>query len=174
MVAEYSTPIDGVPETVAALREKGIKIGSTTGYTSQMMERVLPKAAAQGYRADCVVTPDVTGAGRPGPFMLFECMRQLDVYPPKAVVKVGDTVVDMQEGKNAGAWSIGILTGSNLLGLTRDEYEAMDRQELKTLKSRATSRYYEAGADRVIDSIRELPLAIEELNRRLASGEACV
>lgn len=174
VVAEYSTPIDGVPETVAALREKGIKIGSTTGYTSQMMERVLPKAAAQGYRADCVVTPDVTGAGRPGPFMLFECMRQLDVYPPKAVVKVGDTVVDMQEGKNAGAWSIGILTGSNLLGLTRDEYEAMDRQELKTLKSRATSRYYEAGADRVIDSIRELPLAIEELNHRLASGEACV
>ena len=45
-------------------------------------------------------------------------MRRLNVYPPSAVVNVGDTVVDIQEGKNAGAWSIGILTSSNLLGLT--------------------------------------------------------
>ena len=105
MVAEYSVP--------------------TTGYTSQMMKQVLPKARGLGYEADCVVTPDVTGASRPTPFMLYECMRRLNVYPPSAVVKVGDTVVDIQEGKNAGAWSIGILTGSNLLGLTQAEYEAM-------------------------------------------------
>ena len=57
--------------------------------------------------------------------MVFECMRQLNIYPPRCVVKVGDTVVDMQEGKNAGAFAIGILTGSNLLGLTKEEYDAM-------------------------------------------------
>ena len=172
VVAEYSVPIDGVVETVRNLREKGLKIGSTTGYTSQMMEQVLPRAAELGYEADCVVTPDVTGASRPTPFMLFECMRRLNVYPPAAVVKVGDTVVDIQEGKNAGAWSVGILTGSNLLGLTQAEYEAMALEELEERKRRAAECYREAGADLVIDSIWDLPAAIEELNRRMAREEA--
>ena len=167
VVAEYSVPIPGVVETVKELREQGLKIGSTTGYTSQMMEQVIPGAAKLGYQADCVVTPDVTGLGRPTPFMLFECMRQLNVYPPRSVAKVGDTAVDMQEGRNAGAWSVGILTGSNLLGLSQEEYEAMDSAELEKRKEKATERYREAGADLVIDSIWELPAAIEELNRRL-------
>ena len=168
VVAEYSAPIPGTVEAVAKLREMGIKIGSTTGYTSQMMERVIPAAKEGGYSPDCVVTPDVTGAARPTPFMLFECMRQLNVYPPKHVVKVGDTIIDMKEGVNAGAWSIGILTGSNLLGLTEEEYKAMPAGELEKRKQEVRAKYLEAGADLVIDSISELPAAIEELNRRLA------
>ncbi len=172
MVAEYSIPIPGVVETVAELRRQGLKIGSTTGYTSQMMEQVLPRARELGYEADCVVTPDVTGASRPTPFMLYECMRCLNVYPPRAVIKVGDTVVDIQEGKNAGAWSIGILTGSNLLGLTLAEYEAMEPEELARRKQTAAERYMEAGADLVIDSIRDLPAAVAEIERRMAEQEA--
>ena len=75
--------------------------------------------------------------------------------------------MDMQEGRNAGAWSVGILTGSNLLGLSQEEYEAMDSAELERRKEKAAERYREAGADLVIDSIRELSAAIEELNRRI-------
>ena len=103
IVAEYSALIPGVSEAMEKLRKKGIKIGSTTGYNSRMMEQVIPKAASLGYQPDCIVTPDVTGAGRPTPFMIFECMRQLNVYPPAAVVKVGDTVVDILEGKKRGS-----------------------------------------------------------------------
>ncbi len=167
VVAEYSTPIPGVVKTVKALREWGLKIGSTTGYTSQMMEQVIPGAKEQGYEADCVVTPDITGAARPTPFMLFECMRQMNVYPPCTVVKVGDTVVDMQEGKNAGAWSIGILQGSNLLGLSQQEYETMDPAQLAQRKQKTAEIYRQAGADMVIDSIADLPAAIDEINSRL-------
>ena len=167
VVAEYSVPIEGVPETVKKLRENGLKIGSTTGYTSQMMERVIPEASSRGYEADCVMTPDVTGTGRPAPYMVFACMQELGVYPPEAVVKVGDTVVDILEGKNAGAWSVGILTGSNLLGLTEEEYRNLSEDERKERKEKAARRYREAGADLVIDSFRDLPGAIEELNRRL-------
>lgn len=172
VVAEHSTPIPGVVETVAKLREQGLRIGSTTGYTSEMMELVIPRAKALSYEADCVVTPDVTGASRPTPFMLYECMRRLNVYPPAAVVKVGDTVVDILEGRNAGAWSVGILTGSNLLGLTQEEYLAAQPEELEARKRSAADRYREAGADLVIDSILDLPAAIEELNRRMAQKEA--
>ena len=174
VVTEHSVPIPGVVETVRKLREQGLKIGSTTGYTSEMMELVLPRAVELGYEADCVVTPDVTGASRPTPFMLYECMHRLNVYSHCAVVKVGDTVVDILEGKNAGAWSIGILTGSNLLGLTESEYAAMAPDELAQRKEKAAQRYLEAGADLVIDSIRELPEAVAELNRRMAEkGAAC-
>lgn len=171
VVADRSDPLDGVVETVETLRRSGLKIGSTTGYNNWMMEQVLPRAAAGGYIPDCVVTPDATGMGRPTPFMLFECMRQMKVYPPCHVVKVGDTVADVLEGKNAGAFSVGILTGSNILGLTPEEYQALPAEELARRKEEAACRYRDAGADLVIDSIRELPQAIEELNCRLAKTE---
>ncbi len=168
VVAEYSTPIDGVVETMEQLRKMSVKIGSTTGYNAQMMEHVLPAASAAGYTPDCVITPDVTGLGRPTPFMLFECMRQMNVYPVTSVVKVGDTIADILEGKNAGAWSIGILTGSNLLGLTQEEYDSMSPDQLAQKKAETTRKYREAGADMVIDSIRELPEAIAALNLRMS------
>ena len=165
IVADYSKPIEGVLQTVIALRTMGIKIGSTTGYNSQMMEKVIPAAKQLGYNPDCVVTPDMTGGyGRPSPFMLFECMRQLNVYPPKSVVKVGDTVVDILEGVNAGAISVGVLKGSNLLGLSETEYEAMSYSDLKAKKEVATKKYLEAGADYVLDSISDLPQLINKLN----------
>lgn len=99
--------------------------------------------------------------------MLFDVWRQLKVYPPCSVVKVGDTVVDILEGKNAGAWSIGILKGSNLLGLSEEEYNTMDADKLKKLKKETTDKYLKAGADIVIDTICDLPQAIEEINRRM-------
>lgn len=67
VVAEYSKLIPGVKETVEKLREMGLKIGSTTGYTSEMMQYVLPVAKEQGYEPDCCVTPDVTEYSRPTP-----------------------------------------------------------------------------------------------------------
>lgn len=168
VVAGYSKPIEGAAKTVQTLKAQGLLIGSTTGYHSKIMERVIPLAAEAGYAPDCVVTPDVTGGiGRPSPFMLFECMRKLNVYPPSHVIKVGDTVADILEGKNAGAWSIGILTASNLLGLTEEEYQSMDPEDLKARKQRAAEIYKNAGADMVIDTIADLVPAVEEINRRL-------
>lgn len=171
VVAEYSLVIPGVAEAVRCLRNCGIKIGSTTGYTSDIMQYVLPAAKAGGYDPDCVVTPDITGWGRPTPFMLFECMRRTGVYPPSHVVKVGDTVVDIQEGKNAGAWSIGVLVGSNLMGLSQEEYNRASEKEISERKEKAKKIYLDAGADMVIESIRDLPEAIESINTRMNQGE---
>ena len=64
---DFTTPIPGVLETMAMLREQGIKIGSTTGYTAKMMEIVRPGAEAKGYRVDNLVTPNEVPAGRPAP-----------------------------------------------------------------------------------------------------------
>ncbi len=167
VVTEYSKLIPGVKETVDKLREMGLKIGSTTGYTSEIMQYVLPVAKEQGYDPDCVVTPDLTGYSRPTPFMVFECMRQLNVYPPKLVVKVGDTVMDILEGKNAGAWSVGIIKGSNVAGLNEADYNALDEAAKKELHGKARQVYLEAGADYVIEDITELPEVICKINANL-------
>ena len=168
VVAEYAKLISGVAETVAKLREMGLKIGSTTGYTADIMRYVLPVAKQQGYEPDCVVTPDDTEYSRPTPFMVFECMRRLNIYPPKLVVKAGDTVMDILEGKNAGAWAVGILKGSSVVGLSEAEYNAADAETLKALNEKATQAYLAAGADFVINDITELPEVIAKINATLA------
>ena len=164
VVAEYSKPIDGVVETVNRLKQDGVKIGSTTGYTSEIMEHVLPGAKAAGYEPDCLITPDQVGYARPTPFMVYACMAKFGIYPPSAVVKVGDTVMDILEGKNAGCWTVGILTGSNLVGLSEAEYRAASREAIEVRKEKARRAYLEAGADFVVDSIRELPAVIQKID----------
>ena len=151
----------------SALKATCVQIGSTTGYTSEIMEYVLPVAKEQGYEPDCCVTPDVTEYSRPTPFMVFECMRQLNVFPPKLVVKAGDTVMDILEGKNAGAWSVGIIKGSSVVGLSEAEYNALGEAERKELHEKARKIYMEAGADYVIEDITELPEVINKINERL-------
>ena len=60
----YSDPKPGVVDTVKKLREKGIKIGSTTGYTDRMMDIVVPAAASKGYEPDVWFSPDSVGGER--------------------------------------------------------------------------------------------------------------
>ena len=169
-VASRSKPLEGVAETISLLRGQGLKIGSTTGYTAEIMKQVLPVAAAGGYAPDFVVTPDVTGCGRPSPFMLYECMRQAGIYPPQAVVKVGDTITDIREGKNAGAWTVGLLTGSNLLGLDEEEAERIDGQTFAARREAARLRYLAAGADFVAERFTELPEIFSIIEERLQEG----
>lgn len=112
-IEAHSDVIPGVPELVEKLRSVGIKIGSTTGYTRPMLDRLLPKAARQGYSPDVIVTPDEVGQGRPYPWMIFENLKRLDAYPPNRCVKVGDTPSDIQEGRNAGCITVGVIESSS-------------------------------------------------------------
>lgn len=165
LVGEYSVPIKGVIETVEQLRCTGVKIGSSTGYSHEIMADVVERAAKLGYRPDCVITPDQVNYGRPSPFMVFEAMRKLDVADVRKVVKVGDTIADIKEGNNGGVWTVGLIEGSNLLGLTDREYSTMDLDELQSLKEKVALKYYEAGADFVIENITDLPIIIDEINK---------
>ena len=50
--------------------------------------------------------------GRPDPRMIHDAMQRLSITDARQVVKIGDTVVDIQEGRNAGVWTLAVLTGS--------------------------------------------------------------
>ena len=161
---------DHVVETVTALREMGIKIGSTTGYTSAMMERVMAKAAGQGYSPDYCITPDQTTKGRPYPYMIWNNLMQFGISSPREAVKVGDTAIDIEEGKNAGCWTVGVVMGSSDLGLTREEVAALPVNELNSRKATVRAAYFEAGVDYVIDDMDELLRVLADINSNLAQG----
>ena len=84
--------------------------------------------------------------------------------------EVGDTVVDILEGKNAGVWTIGLLMGSNLLGLTEEEAKEIDPKDLEARKQVARQKYLDAGADLVLDWFTELPAAISALESAIKEG----
>ena len=108
----------------------GLKIGSTTGYTDEMMAVVTERAKEQAYEPDCWFSPDaVEEKGRPYPYMVFRNMEALGLKEVSRVMKVGDTVADILEGKHAGLISVGILEGSSVLGLTEKEYENLSQEE---------------------------------------------
>lgn len=164
-LSNFTTPIPGVLDTIKELRESGIKIGSTTGYTQAMMDVVRPGAAAKGYVVDNLVTPDNLPAGRPAPYMIYKNMIDLAIPSVDNIVKVGDTIADIKEGVNAKVWSIGIITGSNEMGITEEEYNRRTPDELAALKQEVRERMMAAGAHFVLDNITELPAYIEKINR---------
>lgn len=155
---QYAAPKPFAVETAAKLREMGVKIGSTTGYTDAMMNIVAPKAAQQGYAPDFWISPDgVGGRGRPYPYMIFANMQALGLTAVGNVVKVGDTISDIKEGVNAGVWTAGVIEGSSELGLSQQEYEAMSPQERETACQKVEERFRRAGAHFVVRDLSQLP-----------------
>ena len=119
-----------VIETVQKLRKKGLKIGSTTGYTDMMMEPVLKSAKEQGYEPDCWYSPDATEHfGRPYPYMIFKNMMNLHLTSVQHIIKVGDTVSDIKEAVNAGVYAVGVIEGSSLMGYSEEEYQLLSQDE---------------------------------------------
>lgn len=170
--AKYSDLIPGVVEAVAELRRRGIKIAATTGYFREAADVVLAAAKRQGYEPDFNICADDVPAGRPAPWMIFRCMEALNVYPPAAVLKVGDTVVDIEDGRNAGCWSAGVINSSNEMGLTEAELKALPQEELQARSDAVTSRFYAAGAHGIGASVLSTPSMIDDwLKRKLASGD---
>ncbi|MGH4137790.1 phosphonoacetaldehyde hydrolase [Clostridium sp.] len=169
---EYTHPIPDVIDTVKALRNQGIKIGSTTGYTDAMMKIVTAGAKDKGYEPDFWVTPDSTNSiGRPYPYMIFENIETLKLSAPWKVVKVGDTVSDIKEGINAGVWSVGVAVGSSQMGLCYDEYTGLSDNDKNEIIKSTEECFLKVGADFTIKTMKELPLLIQKINILISEGK---
>jgi phosphonoacetaldehyde hydrolase len=171
VLTEYATPIPGLLDVVEEIRSRDLKIGSTTGYIRSMMDILAPKAKENGYEPDCIVCPDEVPAGRPYPWMCYQNAMQLGVHPMHAMVKVGDTLVDVEEGLNAGMWTVGLSLTGNLLGLNEENFNKLSSEEQDEARERIESQLYQAGAHYVIDGIWDLPDVLEDIDFRLMSGE---
>lgn len=157
VLKDFAAPKPFVPETVSKLRERGIRIGSTTGYTDEMMEIVVPEAKRLGYSPDTWFSPNsVNNLGRPYPYMIFRNLEALRVSNVKNAIKVGDTVSDIREGKNAGLISVGVIVGSSVMGLSETEWNALTQEQKNAEILRVSKIYKDSGADYVINNISEI------------------
>jgi len=170
-LVKYSAVIDGVAATVARLRKRGIKIGSTTGYTRSMLDVILRPAAEQGYQPDCAITPDDVGGGRPHPWMIFANAIRLQVEPLEAIVKIGDTAVDIEEGLRAGVWTIGVARTGNMIGLSAEDFAALSPAEQAMRLENARLQLSAASAHEVIDAVADCELALDAIEARIRHGE---
>lgn len=170
-LARYADLIPGTLDMVAELRKRGVKIGSTTGYPREMMDLLVPEAHRRGYSPDSMACVSDVPAGRPEPWMCFANARNLGVYPMQACVKIGDTIPDIEEGLNAGMWTIGLAKSGNEVGLNQEEIEAVPADEFQTRLERAYKRLAGAGAHFVVDTIADVLPVIDEIDRQLAAGE---
>lgn len=170
-LADYADLIPGTLEAVADFRARGLKIGSTTGYTSEMMTILLAEAKARGYEPDSTVCATEVPAGRPEPWMCVQNAMNLRVYPFEACVKVDDTLPGIEEGLNAGMWTIGLAKTGNELGLNAEEIAKLEPDVLQAKLDRAYTRMCQTGSHYVVDGIWDIPAVLDDINSRLASGE---
>ena len=171
---QHCDVIAGVAEAVDHCRELGLKIGSSTGYTHELMEVVGQAARQQGYEPDCVLCAEDAPRGRPAPYLLFEAAKQLDVFPMWRIIKVDDTPVGIEAGRNAGCWTVGITLTGNCVGRSAEEVASLSVDERERLCEGAAKRLTDAGAHYTLSSVADMIDLIHEIDARIAQGERCV
>tara|TARA_Y200000002_G_scaffold151973_1_gene125630 strand:- start:635 stop:1351 length:717 start_codon:yes stop_codon:yes gene_type:complete len=96
----------------ANLRINGVKIALNTGYNSRLQKRIIEEVGLKGC-IDDYISSDMCRYGRPYPYMIHNLMERNNIYDVRNVAKVGDTINDMWEGRNAGVGlRIGVLSGA--------------------------------------------------------------
>ena len=170
-VEAHSALIPGAKDALDWCAGRGIRIGSTTGYTRPIMQRLAPLAAAQGFVPEVMVCAGDLAAGRPAPLQMWHAMAAMGIWPASAVVKFDDTPPGIGEARAAGCWAVGLSLSGNMAGLSAEELAALDPAARDALRRDATETLMRAGAHVVADSIAALPAVIAQIDARLAAGE---
>jgi phosphonoacetaldehyde hydrolase len=161
-LAHGSDVLPGIPIAIATLRQWGLKIGSTTGYTRELMAIVAPIAAYQGYVPDALVCSDDVALGRPSPLMNARCAELLGVALDATLI-VDDTPVGIDAGLQAGALTVAVTRTGNSLGLSLDEVAALPADELNARLATIEAEFRRMGAHYVLPTVADLPPLVQQL-----------
>lgn len=170
-IKECSELIPGVAEVVTQLKSQGISIASTTGYTRELMEILMPLAAEQGYEPEFVICAGETSLGRPSPQMMQKCAEILGHADPLTYVKVDDTLPGIDEGKNFGCWTVGVALSGNTLGFSEQELVCLPQADREYLENKARASMRTMRPDYVIDSVAQLLPILADINIKIAQGQ---
>lgn len=171
-VGEFSAPIEGAVQVLQWLRAHGLKVGSCSGYPREVLNQLLPQAAQAGITPDHVVAGDELAAGgRPGPYMALANVLALRISDVRACVKVDDTAPGIEEGLNAGMWTIGLSLSGNEVGYSKEEYLSANAVEVEAKVAVAEAKLKKAGAHYVIRTIADLPAVLAKIAQRMRQGE---
>lgn len=109
------TPQPNAEALFRALRERNMLIVLNTGYNRATAQSIIEKIGwNEGVDFDSLVTASDISQHRPHPDMILFAIKHFGIENPTDVVKVGDSITDIQEGKNAGCGlTVGITTGAH-------------------------------------------------------------
>ncbi len=171
-VVDHVEPILNAVSVVNDLKKQGIKIGSCSGYPRAVMDILIPAAAQHGYQPDCVVaTDDLTHGGRPAPHMALKNVIELGVGNVANCIKVDDSTPGIDEGRNAGMWTVGLLLSGNEAGLTAQQFQDACPATLENARDKARIVMQKSNPHFLIDTINDLPAIVAEIEQRLRTGE---
>jgi phosphonatase-like hydrolase len=112
--SEGVRPMDGAVAAFAWLRERGVRIALNTGFDREITDLLLVALGWKSGVVDEVVCGDEVRHGRPAPYLIFHAMEATAVTSVHEVATIGDTILDLQAGHNAGVhWNIGVLSGAH-------------------------------------------------------------
>ena len=106
------TAMDGAVDVFSQLRSRGIKLGLGTGLSRDLLDPLLAALQWPSAWFDFIGCPGPGVRGRPAPDMILKMMKALAIVNPIEVLKVGDTVADIEEGKNAGVLTAALISGT--------------------------------------------------------------
>jgi phosphonatase-like hydrolase len=96
------------------LRKRGIRLALNTGFDRETTGLLLEALGWADGIVDAVVCGDDVTQGRPAPYLIFHAMEAAGVSDVRRVANVGDTILDLQAGYNAGVrWNVGVLSGAH-------------------------------------------------------------
>lgn len=115
---------EGVEQLVSDLKSRDLKIALNTGYNTRIAKLLLQKMDwRQDEHYDALITADDVTKGRPDPAMIHKAMEVLGVGDASKVLKAGDSIIDIEEGKNAKCGvTIGVTTGAH----SREQLQSAD------------------------------------------------
>ncbi|WP_368654179.1 phosphonoacetaldehyde hydrolase [Ornithinibacillus sp. 4-3] len=157
--------LDGVLELFQALRERGIKIGSSTGYRKDMLDLIINQITDERLLPDFIVTASEVEKGRPYPDMILKNLELMDIKDKQQVINIGDTSVDILSGLNAGVFSAGVLIGSNQMGLSKEEFQSLNEKEKEEIISNTQKKFEQSGANAIARQIGDVLEIINDLER---------
>ncbi len=163
--------IPGFLESYAWLQSLGVGVATTTGYTRKIMAPLIATAEQAGFKPALVVCCDDIEKSRPDPMGMRRCMQALGLEEAALVVKVDDTAPGLQEGLNAGCWTVGVAASGNALGWSWDQWVAASEDERALAVGHASQTLRDAGAHEVIDTVADLKSAVGRIEARILRGE---
>ena len=171
IIQDRSKLIPGWKAAYDQLVSNGYKIGGNTGYARPMMEPALTLASQQGYNPLTTVCATEVKRGRPAPDMALVTMLELGADHVHACVKVDDTLPGIEEGLRAGMWTVGVAISGNEVGLDEMDWNELSAEQQTALRKKAYARFNQQGAHIIIDSVAQLPQAIEKIENWIAQGQ---
>ena len=166
--------IDIIPETkncFTFLRNNQIKIGCTTGFNQENMNHIKKLLIYNGLPLDSYVSSTcIQNKGsfftRPDPMLIYQNLVNLNLESSKGVLKIDDTNIGIEEGKNAGCTTIAVARWSTYMKVTPDELPNLNQVTIQSKLKESRNQLSKSNPDYLINSLNELPFIIQYLNQQ--------